>query len=81
MRDPYLTQEDATLPHAHEDQKEPAMIDNHIDEEEAVEPQVMMWLLWQTMWVIQLKDVLTDWEAGSTSKLTCGCIPLVEEAM
>lgn len=34
VRDPYLTQEDATLPPAHE----PVMIDNHSDEEEAAEP-------------------------------------------
>ena len=38
VRDPYLTQEDGTLPPAHEDQEEPVMIDNHRDEEEAVEP-------------------------------------------
>ena len=38
VRDPYLTQEDATLPPAHEDQEEPVMINNHRDEEEAVEP-------------------------------------------
>ena len=38
VRDPFLTQEDATLPPAHEDQEESAVIDNHRDEEEAVEP-------------------------------------------
>ena len=66
VRDPYLTQEDATLPPAHEDQEEPVMIDNQWSLLQSQMSKLMMWLLGQTMCVVQpiKDDLLTDWEAG-----------------